>query len=50
MSNKKSVRVPVPLSEWPELDRNNVMVSRMTSDPQPTKIHLVTCCDEEILK
>ncbi len=42
MCEKKIVKVPVPVSEWPELDRNGVIVSRMTADPQPTQIHLVT--------
>ena len=48
MYENKKVRVPVPLSEWPELDRNGVMVSRMTSEPQPTKIHLVMAAEEII--
>lgn len=42
MCKEKIVSIPVPVSEWPELDRNGAIVSRMTSEPQPIRIHLVT--------
>jgi hypothetical protein len=47
MCEKKQVHVPIPLADWPELDRNGVMMSRMTLEPQPTRIHLVTANAEE---
>ncbi|MFW9920572.1 MAG: hypothetical protein ACFFED_13295 [Candidatus Thorarchaeota archaeon] len=42
MCEEKIVSIPIRVSEWPELDRNGVIVSRMTAEPQPTRIHLVT--------
>ncbi len=33
MCEKKMISVPVPVSEWPELDRNGAIVSRMTAEP-----------------
>lgn len=47
MSKKKIVSTPIPVSKWPALDRNGAIVSRMTSDPQPTEIHLVVAKHDE---
>ena len=47
MCEKKKVRRPIPVSKWPDLDRRGAIVSRMTAEPQPTKIHLVQVDVEE---
>ncbi len=47
MCEKEVLRSPLPIIEWPEIERRMAIMTRMTADPPPKEIHLVTVELEE---
>jgi hypothetical protein len=47
MCEKEVLRRPLPINKWPEIERRMAIMTRMTADPPPKEIHLVTAMSEK---